>query len=155
MITSCSFFSQLILQFWPFGVEKNLLWEHTWMIRKQNPTKGVDSFVFWLSCIPLSSNQAKLTILLLCDWCPPGYLKVTSWENVVCKSSFEWLGKSLQTSFYRSNPQAIINKKLECRRGKNSHPNCSVIYTQLCTLEANPWEMMSCWHHVTVKIAVL
>lgn len=151
LLWTLCFFSQLLFAVLTIREEKNLtlLWGCTWMIQKQNPTEGVDSFVFGLSCIPLSLNQAKLTILLLCDWCPsPGNLKVTSWENVVCKSTFEWVGKSLQTSFYRSNPQAIINKKLECSREKNTHPNCSVIYTQLCTFEANPWK----WCHAGIVL---
>lgn len=62
----------------------------------------------------MSSTQHKPAILTLCDGCrpPPGNLKVTSWENVACEPPPEWVGKSLQTSFYRSNPPSWISQPL-------------------------------------------
>lgn len=83
-------------------------------------------------------------LILLTDVLPSWKSEGHILRNVACEPPFQWVGKSLQISFYRSNPPSWISQPLKIRSwyaagGKNKHPHCSVIYTQLCRLGADPW----------------
>lgn len=79
-------FHNSLLQFQIIIEEKKLLWGYTWIIRKQKPTEGVDSFMFWLSALnqdfshvshclwPKPNSQFFAVWLMSFSWKSNGYI---------------------------------------------------------------------------------